>query len=262
MSQDKHEPENHFQDDAALSKLYQHSSTEQPPTALDDAILAASRRAVKSGPRVAFSPFAAGWRKPLALAAVLVLSVSVVITLQQESAETSLMQPRSPEAEPSMEAPGRAFDGTIQADSVDAQMPSKAIEQAAEALKDMDQPTDAAIPAGRRQESGDTGRQRLLMREMPAQPALSPPAPAQVQDSINLELSASQAEATESVDALTQETGNALDTIIKLWDSGDKDEAIRQLQAFLQQHPDIAIDDLRNTLDPALLESVIPEKND
>lgn len=51
---------------------------ETPPEALDAAILAASRRAVGAGPRPPAVGSLARWRAPLAAAAVLVLSVSVV----------------------------------------------------------------------------------------------------------------------------------------------------------------------------------------
>ncbi len=89
MSRNKHEVE--FEDylagDSALSASYRQVSSEQPSAHLDDAILAASRRAVKARPRYAFSPFASDWHVPLSLAAVLVLSLTVVVTVQKERDE-------------------------------------------------------------------------------------------------------------------------------------------------------------------------------
>jgi hypothetical protein len=87
MSQDKQEQEfeAYLQGDSKLSTSYQKASSEQAPAHLDDSILAASRRAVQSKPRYAFSPFASDWHMPLSLAAVLVLSVSVIVTIQNDN---------------------------------------------------------------------------------------------------------------------------------------------------------------------------------
>jgi hypothetical protein len=95
MGQDKHEQEfeEYLKGDSPLSEAYQHASKEQAPEHMDDAILAASRKAVKSRPRYAFSPFASDWHVPLSLAAVLVLSVTVIVTMQEEKDESYLTVP-------------------------------------------------------------------------------------------------------------------------------------------------------------------------
>jgi hypothetical protein len=63
--------------DSRISALYRSAAAEEPPAAVDDAIRAAARRAVAAGPRRVDAPFKR-WKVPLALAAVVVLSVSVV----------------------------------------------------------------------------------------------------------------------------------------------------------------------------------------
>ncbi len=95
MSQDKHEQdfEEYLQGETALSSRYQQSSSEQVPEHLDDAILAASRRAVQSKPKPVFSPFSSNWQVPLSLAAVLVLSVTVIVTIQEEHDEAYIAEP-------------------------------------------------------------------------------------------------------------------------------------------------------------------------
>lgn len=92
MSQDKHEQElqDYLQGDSKLSKTYQLAAKELPPAHLDDVILAASRKAVKSKFYLAFSPFASDWHVPVALAAVLTLCVTLVISLQDETGEIYL----------------------------------------------------------------------------------------------------------------------------------------------------------------------------
>ncbi len=61
--------------DTELSALYQSSSQEDPPQRLDDAVLAAARRHVKSRPH-AISPFSRRWPVSAGLAAVLILSTT------------------------------------------------------------------------------------------------------------------------------------------------------------------------------------------
>jgi len=71
--------------DTGLSKQYRQASSEMPPDRLDRTILSHAHRAVKARKHLAFSPFASDWRVPAALAAVLVLCVTLVITVQHES---------------------------------------------------------------------------------------------------------------------------------------------------------------------------------
>ena len=65
--------------DSPLSRLYRRDAQEQPTAQLDAAILAAARRNLAPKSRVAHGPFARHWVVPASLAAVLVLSVSVVL---------------------------------------------------------------------------------------------------------------------------------------------------------------------------------------
>ena len=78
------EPIDHKHEDEQISALYRSVSAEQPPSHLDDAILAAVNREVRSKPR-ALAPFSTRWTLPFSLAAVIVLSVSVVTLVPKES---------------------------------------------------------------------------------------------------------------------------------------------------------------------------------
>jgi hypothetical protein len=71
--------------DPQLSALYRAGSDAGPPSALDDAIRAAARREVSAGPR---RTAARRWRLPLSLAAVLVLSVSMVTLMREQGADS------------------------------------------------------------------------------------------------------------------------------------------------------------------------------
>ncbi len=76
--------EDYLQGQSDLSRLYQDGMAAMPPLALDETILAASRRAVRSRPRVMHTRFARSWVVPVSLAAVLVLSIGLVTFMSKE----------------------------------------------------------------------------------------------------------------------------------------------------------------------------------
>jgi resuscitation-promoting factor RpfA len=95
--------------DPRLARLYEAVGDEAPPAALDAAILAAARREVNAAPQVVASSGGDGrgrdavaavrsqrnWYVPMSIAAVLVLSVSLVTLVQQEKGD-ELAQPPAP----------------------------------------------------------------------------------------------------------------------------------------------------------------------
>src|SRR5512147_2040204 len=98
--------------DPRVSKRYRELGAEEPPRALDEAILATARRPAPSGSRPARS-FTQRWSLPLSLAAVVVLSVTVTLRIQHEQpalespAEMRAPAPKEaarPEAAPRQEA--------------------------------------------------------------------------------------------------------------------------------------------------------------
>jgi hypothetical protein len=86
-----------------VTQAYRDASGEQPPPALDAAILAASRRAAGARPRRL--GWAARWGTPLAAAAVLVLAVAVMLRYQEEP---QIAQLKAPEVAPKAVMPSDA----------------------------------------------------------------------------------------------------------------------------------------------------------
>jgi hypothetical protein len=82
--------------DAQLAAAYRALEPAAPPPVLDDAILAAARRAVSARPRAAGAPFAGRWQMPLSIAAVVVVCVSLVTVMRDEGGD--LTQPPRAEA--------------------------------------------------------------------------------------------------------------------------------------------------------------------
>lgn len=87
--------------EGSLNRLYREIPAEEPPREVDEAILAAARRATGSRPRKALHPFAARWRLPLALAASVLVSTTLVLSMR----ERGKMEPLAEMAAPRAEAP-------------------------------------------------------------------------------------------------------------------------------------------------------------
>lgn len=87
------------QRDPKLDAAYRATRDEEPPAHLDDAIRAAARRAVDAGPRRPQS-WQARWRVPLALAATVVLSVTVTLMVREHQEQELVRSPMPPSAEP------------------------------------------------------------------------------------------------------------------------------------------------------------------
>lgn len=85
--------------DPWLDLLYRGASRETPPPRLDAAILAAARREVGAAPRPLL-PTLSRWRLPLSIAAVALLTVSLVTLVQEETQERFSEIPLPPLAQP------------------------------------------------------------------------------------------------------------------------------------------------------------------
>jgi hypothetical protein len=92
--------------DERVSARYRELARAEPPARLDDAILAASRRAVQAGPAGARRQ---SWSRrmalPVSLAAVVVLSVMVGVHVNEERPDLVSVAPSPPSAPPSAPAP-------------------------------------------------------------------------------------------------------------------------------------------------------------
>ena len=92
-------PDDRLPGEASVAHAYRHAPKETPPAALDATILAAAQRAVAK-PK-ARGPFSAHWAVPLSTAAVIVLSLGVLLLLTKQGA----LNEREDFAVPIAEAP-------------------------------------------------------------------------------------------------------------------------------------------------------------
>lgn len=147
----------YLEGDSELSRLYRRGAELQPETQpgaqLDARIRAEARRAVAPAARVVHSPFARHWMIPTSLAAVFVLSVSVVLLVPEPDGEPGGVQDDAPRLQqvpaPSSAAP-RAPSDTSRQQSSGSEEKRKALrakqpETDREALQVAPQPAAAGL---------------------------------------------------------------------------------------------------------------------
>jgi hypothetical protein len=149
-------------DDKAVSQRYRELGAEEPPRALDAAILAAAHREAGARPAPLISPGARRrWYLPLAAAAVIVLAVAVTVHMQYEQPEGDAPAPLAKKTAPA--AP--PAPATVAEAARRGIVPPVAKEEAASAKK----PFTPDPPAASREE--------VAAAAAPAAPASAPPQP-------------------------------------------------------------------------------------
>jgi hypothetical protein len=119
MSTDKRDEsvlDEYLEGGSKLSRLYQGDATEQPPAELDARIRAEAKRAVAPPAHVGHGPFSRHWMVPTSLAAVVVLSVSVVLLIPDPVLESDMAgRMPAPDAAVSTPPPASVSGGYAQA---------------------------------------------------------------------------------------------------------------------------------------------------
>jgi len=100
MAERDDELEHYLKGGSKLSRAWREAADEEPNADLDEVIIEAARREVHRGPKVAYSPFSRSWGVPLALAAVLVVSVTVTLVMHEDAIEPLPVPVDGPPAAP------------------------------------------------------------------------------------------------------------------------------------------------------------------
>lgn len=175
-------PNDGLERDPRLAQLLAATSRDEPPAALDAAILAAARREVNARPLAAGGDGEAGvppvralhvkrnWYVPVSIAAVLVLSVSLVTLVHQEKGDELAQPPvatsplpKASASAPAAEPPAAKPDSAL-SDAASAR-PKLAEEKRAEAA------AVAKAPAAPESYAEPAAKQRAEKREAPADSA-------------------------------------------------------------------------------------------
>jgi len=215
--------------DEQLSQLYRQSRIEEPPMALDSAILSAARQAVAKRQRRRL----AGWLLPLGSVAVVMLAATLLIQMRHEHPEVMA---------PQLEAPaGRSMEDAEKAGRADEAVPAREKKAVA----------PAAAPAPVSPASG-------ILQAPKAQPLLKEERRAA--ESFEAAPSAGNAAAPEKgvaadrmAPATLQSAPAANEKILypeswiakirQLLKQGDKDAARRESEAFRAAYPDQPLPD-------------------
>jgi len=192
--------------DPQVSRRYRELGSEEPPPALDQAILAASRQAVTPRRR---------WYVPLAAAAVALLAVGVALHVQREQPDPESMTAPSEVKEEAPEAPSPA---------------------------DRSAADSAQGARGSRFEEGAPARAKPMQEAPPAAAAGPPPIP-QTAPVPQPKLGEAQPQAIERMLGRTvQESPDKwLERIAELRRLGRDEEADKALAEFRQRYPDYRI---------------------
>lgn len=135
-------PEPDREHDPRLAAIYRAGADAAPPAHLDDAIRAAARREVAAGPR---RTGMRRWTMPVSLAAVVVLSVTVVTLMREQGVD----RPESMMPPPAQTPAARMQSGIVQNETVKKESagPATAITQEAAKPRPATPPPAAAVPS-------------------------------------------------------------------------------------------------------------------
>jgi hypothetical protein len=240
--------------DDRIARRYRELSREEPRAALDDAILAASRRAVAQRPMGARR-----WAAPVSIAAVLVLAFGVTLEMQREEpgiattlpppvvpAPAATPSPQSLSNAPSSAAPApvappspRPTHRAPEPMSPKAMAPIRAVPSHPAAQPSIED--SPAIPSAFPRATTDANI-------APAAPPADTPAPAANQQAAPPARMAPRMKA-EAADAMQRSAAPAaqgageetidreLERIARLRDEGRVDEADKALEQFRRDHP-------------------------
>jgi hypothetical protein len=239
--------------DPKVSASYRELGAEEPPRGLDEAILAASRRAASAHPAPLVAPTGRrAWFVPLAAAAVLVLAVSLTLHMQfeqkggegvsvpAERAKEVVSAPQQKAAEsqpPEREQAPTAPRAEAPARSVAEAGAPKALQR----REPMPFTEDSAAQRSKREavpESEVAKREASVAASAPAPAAVAPAAPAAARPA--LERSSAETLAKRA-DAVAETPEKELERIARLRSEGRHEEADKALAEFRKRYPEFQI---------------------
>ncbi len=179
------QPDNQSSDDKRISALYRAGSTTQPPEHIDQVIRAEARRSVNSTPQRVRSP----WAVPVSMAAVLVLSVSLMSLIHEEAPTVSDIDIRSG-------APAIHIEKMEISESATKEKPVASLETSSDQLS-VTETTDMAQP--------DTGTEQKAERQK-TKAAKPSPSPQKSLASAKVKEESTTNAAIETSDKMSQES--------------------------------------------------------
>lgn len=221
------------QRDERLSRLYRESDRIEPPPALDAAILAAAREAVKPAP--SRRSWWQAWTLPIGVAATVVLTVTLTLMVQQEQERPAPEAPPAQVLRAPAAAPQEKAEAADLAVKREAEGPAVAPAPAPEAAA----PAGAVAPRAPMAESAESAAPARPAAAMPRQAAPAADAVESRARSAPLRKEAVGA-------ALARAPEQWLEEIRQLKQQGKEKEAAEALAEFRKAYPDYRLpEDLR-----------------
>jgi hypothetical protein len=240
--------------DSRLAALYRAAARDEPQPALDAAIRAAARREVGARPRPAGSPFSRSWRVPLSIAAVVLLSVSLVTLIREEAPPEISQPPRADAPLPLPEAATYPRKESVAADRTGAGEPPTPLAKRAspkafpgapvmrdnKVIAPADKPRQSAKAEVRRDVAGAAAEAKARLRSEAAS------ADSAVRESSRARVQAAPAPALQSAPLVAGAIRSYvnlppekwLEQIEELRKQGRLEEAKTSLAHFKQRYPD------------------------
>ena len=165
-------------DDDKVSKRYRELPREEPPRHVDDAILAASRRAVHTRPAPLVVPSGRQrWYFPLAAAAIIVLAVAVTVHMEREQPEEEVLSSNT------VSAPAAAKEAAPSTSMPEAApaSPERRFEMRDQARAQSSRP---AADKSEQDQRGGSGERRERSEPPPRLDLQAPPPPPELQKSL------------------------------------------------------------------------------
>ena len=240
------------QTDPKLSQHYRDLEPLEPPPALDQNILAASRRATPARNR--------RWYYSLAAAAVLVFAVAITLQIERErpDSESASQERVGPPLRLAREMRGEIKPATPPPESKPAKVAPPSVDTVASApasrsreprVASAPAPAPAAPPAAaraRRADEAPAARDAGASEAPPPKPAASPEAPIQLRRETAIASYASRntAEQGAAPQAVREPPDRWLDRIAELRSRGRHAEADKELAEFRRVYPNYQMSDV------------------
>lgn len=255
-----------------VSKAYRASNKTEPSSHLDHAILSAAKAAVntstktqKTKPKFHKAP----WVKPVSIAAMVTLSVSLVVTMQQEAGQKIINEPEVEMYDSTAVVEELSQSGTTQS-SDDATVVNEAeLKQKKDARVNADAPAalGAATELNRAEEKAEASKSR--MKQMPAKKLLlkekeqvqtdrleeSVFADEQVIDSAPTGVEFDSVIDMEKARELSLQK-DALLEIKSLWEEGKRDEAKEKFKLFRDSYPEFSEKEIKEIIEEELFKAI------